>query len=154
MCAAFGIVPQDGLLDGSGLELQTQHIPVQHLTSACRSGCQRRSQKTGPTHWCVLFLVAWKSVDLQCQGEDLSATHRVQSHRGVIERQFALLKNWQGLFGGLLEAFLDHGRSMACRGLAGKVAISARCAGQPVLIQSNGVRSRFLFLNVYTFMVF
>lgn len=40
------------------------------------------------------------------QGEELKATHKVQSHRGLIERMFARLKKWQILQNGNVDSIL------------------------------------------------
>jgi hypothetical protein len=77
--------------------------------------------------------------DLCTQGAELKATHVVQSHRGLVERMFALLKNWGILTGGsvdkirLREQELDI--AMALHNLALRVRLG--------LLESIPKRARF-----------
>jgi hypothetical protein len=48
------------------------------------------------------------------EGDDLKKSHKVQSHRGLIERMFARLKKWQVLFGNLVDSIDTKEKELDC----------------------------------------
>jgi hypothetical protein len=62
-----------------------------------------------------IFFSFWSNVRLICaQNDDLKATHKVQSYRGLIERMFARLKKWEVLFGALVESIDTKEMELDC----------------------------------------
>lgn len=48
------------------------------------------------------------------EGDELKKSHKVQSHRGLIERMFARLKKWQVLFGNLVDSIDTKEKELDC----------------------------------------
>lgn len=48
------------------------------------------------------------------EGDDLKKSHKVQSHRGLIERMFARLKKWQILFGNQVDSIDRKEKELDC----------------------------------------
>ncbi len=103
--AAYGLVPKEGLAPGVKIGVADSAYTRSSLEKSMPLWLPTKLPNDGSNprvRFCPVAVQA--SSHSNCQGADLKATHRVQTHRGMIERQFAILKNWHGLFGGKCES--------------------------------------------------
>jgi hypothetical protein len=94
------LYPREDQLKERILYWQTQRTVCQPLRKLRPATCPLLFLRTAPTSRCATFFFFNVPSADQVQAEELKATHVVQSHRGLIERRFALLKNWEVLQGG------------------------------------------------------